>query len=299
MFSKFLDPKNDVAFKKVFGSTKNKDILIHFLNDVITFKEGSPITEITFLKASLDPGVAAQKTSVVDISCSDEHGNQYIVEMQIAKQTGFEKRAQYYAAKSYSSQSKVSSPYSELKAVIFIAIVDFIMFPDKKAYKSDHITLDRETYQHDLKDFSFTFLELPKFKKSINELSTMVEKWMYFFKHAGETSSQDVEKIVGSDEILERAYEELDRFSWNDEELRGYDQLEKYEDAYQSTLSFKYLEGKIEGEIEGKIKGKTLEKEETVYRLLTLHTDKNTIAAATGLPLSEIERLISTFKNEM
>ncbi len=286
MLSKFLDPKNDVAFKKVFGTTKNKDILIHFLNDVITFKEGSPITEITFLKTTLDPDIAVQKTSIVDISCSDEHGNQYIVEIQVAKQKGFEKRAQYYAAKSYSSQSKISSPYSDLKAVIFIAIVDFVMFRDKQAYKSDHITLDRETYEHDLKNFSFTFLELPKFEKGIDELTTLIEKWMYFFKYADETSQGDVAKIVGSDEIVERAYEELDRFSWNEEEPRGYDQIEKYEDAYQSTLAFQYQEGIAEGKIE------------TARNLLKMNVDIHTIVVATGISLPEIEQLRSMIEKE-
>lgn len=58
------------------------------------------------------------------------------------------------------------------------------MFPTKKHWKSDHVILDRDSYEHDLKDFSFTFLELPKFHKSIDELSNIPEKWMYFFKHA-------------------------------------------------------------------------------------------------------------------
>ncbi|MGR3952220.1 MAG: PD-(D/E)XK nuclease family transposase [Chlamydia sp.] len=107
----------------------------------------------------------------------------------------------------------VSSPYSDLKAAIFIAIVHFVIFPDKKAYKSDHITLDRETYEHDLKNFSRTFLKLLKFEKGIDELNTIIEKWVYFFKYAEEISQEHVAKIVGSDEVLERAYEELDRFS--------------------------------------------------------------------------------------
>ena len=67
MLSKFLDPKNDVAFKKIFGTEKNKDILIHFLNDIITFKENGPIKEVTFLKPTQDPGTDAKKTSIVDI----------------------------------------------------------------------------------------------------------------------------------------------------------------------------------------------------------------------------------------
>ena len=102
MLSKFLDPKNDVAFKKIFGTEKNKDILIHFLNDMITFKEGAHIKDVTFLKTVQDPETAAKKTSIVDILCVDEKGNHYIVEMQVAKEKGFEKRAQLYASKAWS-----------------------------------------------------------------------------------------------------------------------------------------------------------------------------------------------------
>src|SRR5262245_22961814 len=101
MLHKFLDPKNDIAFKKIFETEKNKDILIHFLNDMITFKEGEKIKEVTFLKTVQDPETAAKKTSIVDILCRDEKENIYIVEMQVAKEKGFEKRAQYYASKAY------------------------------------------------------------------------------------------------------------------------------------------------------------------------------------------------------
>ena len=215
MFSKFLDPKNDVAFKKIFGTEKNKDILIHFLNDMLTFKEGSRIQNVTFLKTNQDPVTAAKKTSIVDILCKDEKGNTYIVEMQVAKEKGFEKRAQYYASKAYISQAHVGGEYQDLKEVIFLAISDFIMFPQKKDYKSDHVILDKESYENDLKDFSFTFLELPKFNKDVDHLSNMIEKWSYFFKHAEETSKEDWQKLIAHDPILERAYEELDRFGWN------------------------------------------------------------------------------------
>ena len=245
MFSKFFDPKNDVAFKKIFGTEKNKDILIHFLNDVITFKEEGPIEEVTFLKTSQDPEIAAQKTSIVDILCKDEKGNSYIVEMQVAKERGFEKRAQYYASKAYISQANSGGEYHDLKEVIFLAISDFVMFPEKKRYKSDHVILDKESYENDLKDFSFTFIELPKFAKSIDQLSNMVEKWCYFFKHADETSEQDLKKLIGHDQIIERAYEELDRFFWNPQELLTYDQAEKYEKAYHASLGQKYDEGKF------------------------------------------------------
>ncbi len=243
MIHKFLDPKNDFAFKKIFGTEKNKDILIHFLNDMLTFKEGAKIKDVFFLKTIQDPETVALKTSIVDILCKDEEENIYIVEMQVAKDKGFEKRAQYYASKAYISQANSGGRYQDLKEIIFLAISDFIIFPNKPDYKSDHVILDKKSHENDLKDFSFTFLELPKFKKDIDHLSNMTEKWAYFFKHAEDTNERDLQKLVGHDPILERAYEELNRFSWNEEELLTYDQTEKYTKVHQGTLAQKFDEG--------------------------------------------------------
>ncbi len=122
MISKFLDPKNNYAFKKIFGTERNKDILIHFINDMITFQEKKPIVEVTFLKTTQDPEINAQKTSLVDILCRDEMGHQYIVEMEVAKKRGFKNRAQYYAAKAYISQARISDEYHDLKEIIFLPI---------------------------------------------------------------------------------------------------------------------------------------------------------------------------------
>jgi predicted transposase/invertase (TIGR01784 family) len=258
MFGKFLDPKNDVAFKKIFGTEKNKDILIHFLNDMIEFGEKVHIQDVTFLKTVQDPEIRAQKTSVVDILCKDEMGNRYIVEMQVAKQKGFEKRAQYYVSKAYTSQMNKKEEFHMLKAVIFVAIADFIMFPNKKAYKSDHVILDIKSLENDLKDFSFTFLELPKFNKSIDELTNTTEMWFYFFKHAEETSEEDLQKLAEYEHIITRAYEELNRFSWNEAELRTYDQEKKYEAAYRASLEQKFDDGEKRGIEKGKAEGERI-----------------------------------------
>src|SRR5688572_24235027 len=162
---KFLDPKNDFAFKQVFGTEKNKDVLIHFLNDVLDTNNRGTIVDIEFLKPSQDPEIIYKKQSVVDVLCKDSSGVKYIVEMQVAHSTGFEKRAQYYATKAYCSQMVKGGKYPDLKEVIFLAITNFVMFPKKASFKSDHVILDKETHEHDLKDFSFTFIELPKFEK--------------------------------------------------------------------------------------------------------------------------------------
>ncbi len=290
MLSKFLDPKNDIAFKKIFGTEKNKDILIHFLNDMITFKARGLIKEVTFLKTIQDPETAAKKTSIVDILCKDEKGNQYIVEMQVAREKGFEKRAQYYASKAYISQARVGGEYHKLKEIVFLAISDFIMFPNKKnVFKSDHVILDKDSHENDLKDFSFTFLELPKFNKNIGELTNIVDKWMYFFIHAEETSEKDLHKIIGHDQIIERAYDELNRFSWNEEELLTYDQAEKYEGAFIASMAQKFDEGVEKGIEKGK-------KERDIEIVKAMHLNGigiETISLVTRHSKEDIEKLLS------
>ena len=291
MLSKFLDPKNDFAFKKIFGAEKNKDILIHFLNDMLVFKEKAPIKEVSFLKTVQDPETAAKKTSIVDILCEDTEGNRYIVEMQVAKEKGFEKRAQYYAAKAYVSQMQVNGKYHDLKEVIFLAITSFTMFPNKPAFKSDHVIFDRDNHHHDLQDFSFTFLELEKFNKTIPELSNIVDKWTYFFKHADETSEEELAQLIGSDTIIEKAYNELNSLKWNEAERFTYEQEQKYEWDHQAIMEQKYDEGMEKGKKEGIEEGKKQGIEEGAMQaklaiakeMVVGGVDKKTISQFTGL----------------
>ena len=296
--SKFLDVKNDIAFRRIFGTEKNKDILIHFLNDILGFTGVNEIKEIEFLSTIQDPDIAAKKQSIVDVLCRDSTGVQYICEMQVAKTKGFEKRAQYYAAKAYSRQADKGDQYHNLKEIIFIAIADCILFPDKKEYKSDHVILDRNSYEHNLKDLYFTFIELPKFfKTKEDQLENIVEKWVYFFKYADETSEEDLERIIGSDSIIKRAYEELNRFNWSEKEYIAYEQeikrikdehailLHKLDLATQKGIKIGRQEGIQIGEENGKIK--------VVKAMLKESMSVSTIAKLTGLTVSEVEKLRS------
>ncbi len=94
-FSKYLDPKNDIAFKKIFGSEKNKDILIHFLNDILRSFKKINIVDVEFLPTILNPEIEIQKQSIVDVLCKDENETKYIIEMQVTQSRGFEKHDRY------------------------------------------------------------------------------------------------------------------------------------------------------------------------------------------------------------
>ncbi|WP_342272397.1 Rpn family recombination-promoting nuclease/putative transposase [Candidatus Tisiphia endosymbiont of Parasteatoda lunata] len=290
--TKFLDPKNDVAFRRIFGSEKNKDILIHFINDVLELKSGDRIKEVTFLPTIQIPEIAAKKQSVVDVLCKDENGVQLIIEMQVSPQEGFEKRAQYYAAKAYSRQlnkgKEEGARYIDLKSVIFIAISDNIIFKDKVFYKSDHIILDKDSYAHDLKDFSFTFIELPKFKiTDINLLTNIIEKWCFFFKHADKTSEADLRKIIGSDQVIERAYDELNQFNWTEEELLTYEKETKRIMDNKASEDYLIKTAKAEGiQI-----GKSERNIEVAKNLKKAGVSTEIISQSTGLTKEEIKKL--------
>lgn len=223
--------------------------------------------------------------------------------MQVASTKGFRKRAQYYAAKVYASQMKKGDPYEGLKAVIFLAITNFTLFPEIKAYRSDHLILEKSTRQHLLKDFYFCFLELSKFKKKLDELTTVVEKWAYFFKHAPETTSNKINQVAGADKILHKAYGALNEVYWTKPEYDAYEAAQKSQWDLQSMIAYGeekgFQRGKAEGEAAGAAKGETRgqakgEAEATkkiVKKLLKLGLGVEAIHKATELPIEEIQDL--------
>ena len=170
----------------------------------------------------------------------------------------------------------------DLKQVNFLAILDFTLFPEKQDYLSHYQILDTATYDQDLKDLSFAFLELSKFNKPKDKLKTMIEKWAYFFKHASHTNEAELNSIIGDDPIIQRAYEKLNRFSWSKQELLNYDSADMKAWADQNIL-----ETAFEKVIE---KGKAEGREEALLSVARSLLDQNTsiedIAKRTNLDIS-------------
>jgi len=307
MITQFLDPKNNYVFWQIFGTDKNKDVLVLFLNDILEYKDNQKILEVEYLPTAQDPEIAVYRQSIIDVLCKDIIGTQFIVEMQVSAHDGFEKRAQFYAAKAYSRQiltedddHKKMAVYAKLQGVIFIAIANFIMFPEKNEWKSTHRILDTKTYENDLKDFCFKFLELPKFKKKIDELDSIQEKWAYFFKYAHKSSLADINHLIGEDVSIRRAFEAIDKASWTEEQLRTCDKMEK---AYFDNLAVEQYKievaeaiaeakGKAKGKIEGVKEGKLEEKLGIARKMLEDKLPLETISKYSELTIKEIKKIL-------
>ncbi|MDN5248413.1 MAG: Rpn family recombination-promoting nuclease/putative transposase [Wolbachia endosymbiont of Tyrophagus putrescentiae] len=289
VFTKFLDPKCDLTFKRIFGTDKNKNILIHFLNDILGFSKKNAIQDVEFLSTIMDPEIASDKQSIVDVLCKDSCGNRYIAEMQVARDGGFEKRAQLYAAKAYSRQS---GNYTDFKKVFFIAIANCTLFPKEVEYISTHNIRDIKTNGHYLKDFQFVFIELPKFVKSkVEQLENMVERWCFFFKYAEETTDEDLKKITEQEPVIKLAYDELDKFHWNEKDLAAYE--ERIMDVYkeENVLAYKLDVATQKGRQEGRQEGAKEKAEAIAKNLLKLGISTDIIARTTGLSSEQIKRL--------
>jgi hypothetical protein len=100
---RFINPKTDFAFKKIFGSNQSKPILISFLNAMIY--DGNPtITDLEIIDPYLASRVQYLKDSYLDVKARLTGGTTVIIEMQVLNVESFAKRVVYNTAKTYSTQ---------------------------------------------------------------------------------------------------------------------------------------------------------------------------------------------------
>ncbi len=229
---KFVDVKNDVAFRKIFGNENRKEVLISFLNAVLLFKDKQQIVDVDILTPFQLPAIKGGKVTIVDVKAKDKSGRTFIVEMQVAEVQDFDKRVLYYASKSYAAQLQRGKKYKKLNPVYFIGILDFEVTKNP-SYLNRHKIIDLATGEHFIKDLSFNFIELPKFTLKADELNTIVEQWVYFIKNA---NNIDVIPENVKDKGLKMAYQDANTHNWTQEELDAYDYVLMREEDYRGRM---------------------------------------------------------------
>ncbi|MEG4395708.1 Rpn family recombination-promoting nuclease/putative transposase [Microcoleus sp. BROC3] len=180
----FINPKTDFAFKKIFGSAESKDILISFLNAMLY--EAQPVIEdLEIIDPYLAPKIKGVKDTYLDVKAKIDGNKTVIIEMQVLNVESFEKRILYNATKAYSMQLTTGSRYSLLNPVIALTITDFQMFEHLETVISRFVFKEKSFLTDYLADeFELVFVELPKFDKTLQELETLTDKWIYFMKTA-------------------------------------------------------------------------------------------------------------------
>jgi len=285
MTQRYLDPTNDVAFKKIFGDkAKMKD----FLNAILHLPDGAKIAELSFIPTEEVPEVGQGKRSIFDLRCRDERGKTYIVEMENRQEAHFLERAQFYGSHTYVSQLSVGKLHTELLPVIVVAISKRKLFPKELSYISHHTTRDKQTNQQHLCALSYVFIELPKFKKKAEELRTIEDFWIFFLSKS-EQMKEPPETI--DDKFVLDAYKAIEQFNWSKEEYDAYLRARLLVEAEESTLEESHQEGIRKGIEKGKIEGEELKAREIAIEMLREGLEIGLISRITGLSEKEVKRL--------
>jgi predicted transposase/invertase (TIGR01784 family) len=279
----FINPKTDFAFKKIFGSEQNKDILISFLNALL-YEGRETIKDLEILNPYQAPQIKGVKDTYLDVKAQLKSGKTVIVEMQVLNVEGFEKRILYNAAKAYSIQLNRGDEYALLNPVIALTITNFKMFEFEKMISSFVLKEKKLLTDYGDNDIELVFVELPKFKKKLEELETITDNWLYFMKTAKKLDSipPSMEKITE----INRAFQVAKEANLTPEEL---EELQQREIFIQDQFNAVKLARRLALE-EGREEGKKEEKTEIAQQLLSV-LDDETISRTTGLSLEEVKKL--------
>ena len=288
---KYINPFTDFGFKKLFGTEMNKDLLMDFLNELL-HGEGK-ITELHYLNAEQLGRSEADRNAVFDIHCKTETGETFIVEMQKAYQKYFKDRSVYYASAPIRDQGVKGKWDFQLKAVYTVSVLNFVFNEeDPNYYHSEVKLMDtiKKTVFYD--KLTFIYLEMPKFNKTLDELETRFEKWLYVLKHLNEL--QELPQKL-QERIFKKIFKVAEIAKMTPAEHAEYEDSKKRFNDYNNTVNTAKEQGEAKGRAEGKAEGLAEgEKKKAIESAKEMLSDGvpiEKIAKYTGLSTDEIKAL--------
>jgi len=312
---------NDVVFKYVFGTPGNEKLAICLLNALLGLDDPDQIVGITYINPFSAKAYPTDRGSIVDVKVTDGRGNRYFIEVQVAEQAFFAKRAVYYASKTYSEQLEAGGGFESLRKTTGISILDYVLFPDDPRVHTVY-RLQETASRRELNDtIELHFVELDKVDLTKpRRTMTRFEKWMYLFRNApvlaggaeplppefagNEELAMTIDQVkkVNADAEMRAIIEAQERWE-HDVASRLYDArqaglkegLEKgLEKGREEGLEKGLEKGREEGLEKGRKDGLEAGKVEMALALLDQGVDPRVIQAASGLSAARLEDLART-----
>ena len=179
---RYVNFYTDFAFKKLFGTEANKDLLISFLNSL--FDGTEVIKTLNYLNGEHLGHNAAERKAVFDVYCENEKGEKFLIEMQKAEQEYFKDRSIFYSTFPVQEQAPQGRWNFKLNKVYTIGILNFCIDEGNTDYMRREVKLmDTHTKEVFYDKLTYIYLEMPKFRKTEQELVTDFDKWLYAIKN--------------------------------------------------------------------------------------------------------------------
>lgn len=306
---KYLDPKNDLTFRKIFGERPH--LLKSFLNSILPLEKNQLIEEVEYLEPELIPELPNLKRSIVDVHCTDNQGRYFIVEMQMYWTSAFKQRMLFNTGKAYVRQLRGGGKYGDLKPVYGLSLVDDIFHTSDDLkdtfYHHYRIVHTQNTDEH-IEGLELIFIELPKFQAQNYTDKKLQTLWLRFLTEIDENTKDTPPDLTQIEEIKE-ALECVSMSAFTEEELLYYDQ---YSDAIRVEkaaieelkrrnkalteenvlMQQQFVESQERVKEERKLKEQTqLKLQKAIQRMLSKGFTISEIAEDLDIPLEEVKRL--------
>ena len=218
---RYLNPKADLTFKKVFG--EHPDLIMSLLNALLPFESADDeLEEIEYLTPELVPDTPLKKNSIVDVRCRDRRGRQFIVEMQMLWSSAFMQRVLFNASKAYVRQLDGNVRYELLQPVYSLSLVNDIFEPDLPGYYHDYRIVQVEHTDKVIEGLRFIFVELPKFTPQTYNEKKMQVLWLRYLTEIDDKTREVPGELLANPEI-KKAVNQIEVSAYNDAQLLGYD----------------------------------------------------------------------------
>ena len=260
MSERFLDPKNDIVFKKIFG--EHPRILRSFLNALLPLEPDQRIVELEYLPAEQVPVAPLMKNSIVDVKCTDVLGRVFIVEMQMNWTNAFMQRVLFNASKAYVKQLAKGEQYHLLQPVMGLSVVDDYIDHDLTQFYHHYKMVNIESPDRVIEGLQLIFIELPKFQPATARLEKARQAWLRFLKETGGLQDADEatqiafkQSVTQDDPEIREALELTREAAFTPAELEAYDKYWDMVSSERTLMTEKYSEGRAEGIAEGRAEG--------------------------------------------
>ncbi len=272
---RYINFFTDFGFKKLFGEEPNKDLLISLLNTLL--KGEAHIEDLTYLNGERLGRSSEERKAVYDLYCTTQSGEKIIVEVQRVKQRFFKDRSVYYSSFAVQDQaSKGKEWLYELKAVYTIAIMDFMFDEDKHKLMHRVKLMEVDTKSIFYDKLTLIYLEIPKFNKSLSQLDTDYDRWMYAFKNLHTVRHKPEELRTG---VFLKLMELAEIVKMNTQEQRVYQ---------ESLKAYRDFRGAIET---AKEDGQFERATQMAKKMLIAEEPLDKIVLYTGLSIEEAEKI--------
>ena len=247
---RYISLLTDFGFKRIFGTAMNKDLLICFLNSL--FNGRQVVKDVSYLNPEHVGDVYTDRKAIFDVYCEGENGEKFIVEMQNAYQTYFKDRSLFYSTFPIREQAPKGNDWNfKLNHVYTVALLNFNMNEDAfdKEKIRHHVQLcDTATHKVFYDKLEFIYVEIAKFNKTLEELETLYDKWLYALKNLYKLTQRPKELC---DKVFDRLFEEAEIAKFTPQEVREYEASKKAYRDIKNSIDTAKNQGKEEGLAEG------------------------------------------------